>query len=275
MSTLYHLYTISFPEYPVSGARFAKMTDRAEKIITRTLDQHVVGFAVLNKENITLLCVDPDYRKRGVGSSLLAEAEQEIAGNGSKKITLGCGNGYILQGVPEEHPEAAAFFQKRGYTADWSSINMRLDLSSFDIHNLQIPPCPSDVVFRLACENDMPAVLDAVRDVNENWLQYYRQPSGPVVVAEQNGSIVGFEILSAGNSCFTADGEIVGSVGCVGVIHSAREQGIGLRMAAAGLEHLKEMGCTSAELLYTWLADWYGKLGFETMHTQWMGYKEI
>lgn len=273
MNTLYDLYTLAFPAYPVTEETFTEITDGAQ-IITRYAGDILTGFAVVRGNSVSILCVREEFRRQGIGSSLLHEAETYIKTNGGGKITLGQGPGYIFQGVPEENPGAVDFFKHHGYTADWSSENMRLDLRSFDPAKLKIHPCPDDIAFRFSEKSDLPALLDAVAEVDEEWVQYFVNGDEPVLLAVRGSQIVGFEAVST-YVRFAFANEKAGSVGCVGVIPSARKRGIGLRMVAEGLTKLRGMGCTSAELLYVELVDWYARLGFETIHTQWMGYKKI
>ena len=276
MNSLYSLYTRSFPDYPVSEASFARITDKNAELLTSfDREGNLIGFAVIRGSAVSLLCVAKDHRGCGVGSDLLARAEKHIISGGNKTITLGKGAGYIFQGVPEDHPEAVSFFRKRGYTADWTSVNMKLDLRSFDREKLMIPPCPADVTFRYAGEADRAELIRAVEIVDPNWLKYYTEPSSPVLLAVRNGAVAGFEIVSANKAKFHFDGETSGSIGCVGVLPSERRNGIGLRMAAEGLAELKKHGCTMSELICVELADWYSRIGFKTMHRQWMGAKTI
>lgn len=270
--TLFNLYLKSFPDYPVSEDTFAEITDGAH-VIERYTDADLAGFAVVRGNSISILCVDEAHRRKGVGTSLLREAEEIIRRGGGEKITLGQGNGYIFQGVPAESEGAVEFFKHHGYTADWTSVNMRLDLRKFDKSALKIHHCPVDVTFRLAEKSDHDELLAAVAAVNENWLKYFENSDDPVLLAVRGGTIVGFEFLSTEDVRFTFAGEMIGSVGCVGVIPEARRSGIGLRLVAEGLHRLKAQGCTSVELLYVALVEWYARLGFETMHRQWMGEK--
>lgn len=271
---LFELYLKCFPDYPVSEETFDELVfDGSARVIERHDGGDIVGFAVVRGSSVSLLCVAEAHRRKGIGSSLLIEAENEIAQKGSEKITLGQGDGYIFQGVPEENEGAVEFFEKHSYSADWSSVNMRLDLRDFDLSDLNIHPCPADVTFRLAESDDHTALLAAVSSVNENWVKYFENSSDPVLLAVQNGTIVGFEFVSTEDVRFAFAGEKIGSVGCVGVIPEARRQGIGLQLVAQGLAKLKDQSCTSAELLYVALVDWYAGLGFKTMHRQWMGRK--
>lgn len=276
MNHLYSLYRRTFPGYPVTEAVFSRIVDRNAAVLTSN-DEHgnVIGFAVVREHSISLLCVDEAHRRHGIGSNLLGLAEKHIKHSGGERITLGQGNGYIFQGVPEEHPEAVVFFQKHGYTAEWSSVNMRIDLTAFDPAAVNIPLCPDGLSFRYACADDKAELLRAVASVDENWLKYFNRGTDPVLIAVRNGKIVGFEFVSTEDVRFDFPGEKSGSVGCVGVIPFERRHGIGLRMVAEGLSELKKHGCTMSELLYVELADWYARLGFEIMHRQWMGTKEI
>lgn len=274
MNTHYSLYTRAFPAYPVSAGTFERITDENAAILTSS-DRagNLMGFAVVRGNTISLLCVDESYRRQGVGSDLLARAEEHIRHSGGEKVTLGQGFGYIFQGVPEDHTEAVSFFQKRGYTSNWTSVNMKIDLRTYDLSKLTIPACPDDVSFRYAGESDRAELIRAVETVEQNWLKYYAKDDVCVLLAVRNGAIAGFEIVSANKAKFRFDGETSGSIGCVGVLPSQRRNGIGLRMAAEGLAELKKHGCTMSELICVELSDWYARLGFEIMHRQWMGSK--
>jgi len=276
MNALYSLYIRSFPGYPVSEAQFARITDQ-NAVILKSADNsgNIIGFAVIRANTISLLCVDENHRRCGIGSDLLALAEEHIKNSGSDRIILGHGSGYIFQGVPEEYHEAVRFFRNHGYTADWTSVNMKIDLRTYDLSKIAIPVCPCDVSFRYADTSDRDGLIKAVEKVNPNWLKYYTAPSSPVLLAVRNGRIAGFEIVSADRAKFLFEGEKSGSIGCVGVVPSQRKNGIGLRMAAEGLAELKKQGCTMSELICVELADWYSRLGFRTMHRQWMGQKSI
>ena len=143
----------------------------------------------------------------------------------------------------------------------------------FDRSAIDIPKAPCDVTFRFAVSADWPSLLAAVESMQASWKSIYERCTAPVFVAVQNDRIVGFEILEPTGGYFAKPGQMIASIGCVGVVPEARNQGIGLQMVAYGADWLKEQECTFIELRYTWLEDWYGKLGFTTSHRQWMGEK--
>lgn len=224
--------------------------------------------------SVPVLCVAEEHHRKGIGSRLLTAAEAYIRGLGEKKLTLGCGPYYLLQGVPVVG-ENVSFFEKRGYTAAWTSVNMELDLDGFDRNSLSIPPAPAGLEYRFAEASDRAELMAAVEAAEEGWVGVFENCKDPVFLAILDGKIAGFQILAPDGGQFLRPGQQVGSIGCVGVVPSMRERGIGMDMVAQGTQWLKEQGSTMIELRYTWLKDWYGKLGFQTVSHQWMGEKKL
>ena len=60
----------------------------------------LIAAAVANKSTILLLCVDKEYRNRGIGLALLGECENVFIKNGCNKFNAGVGFDYIMPGVP-------------------------------------------------------------------------------------------------------------------------------------------------------------------------------
>lgn len=108
----------------------------------------LIGVAVIHNNTILMLCVDKEYRNRGIGSELLSEAEQMIKDDGYEEITAGAGYDYLMPGVPTSKryvdavnqrlyegvdDSASTFFEKRGYTHSWdcNCFDMRFPLAEF------------------------------------------------------------------------------------------------------------------------------------------------
>ncbi|MBO3759880.1 GNAT family N-acetyltransferase [Ciceribacter sp. L1K22] len=71
-------------------------------------------------ENITDFWIDPQYQRRGLGSALLIEVEEELRSHGFEKVAL------------ETHARnraAVDFFEKHGYGVNWLTVsyNPKLD----------------------------------------------------------------------------------------------------------------------------------------------------
>lgn len=247
----------------------------AGEIFTRWEGGALAGAAVLHGDSLPLLCVGERFRGRGLGSQLLAQAEEHAKSQGHSQVVLGQGPHYLFQGVPEENPGAVEFFQKRGYQAAWSSVNMRLDLAGYDPGQVDIPPVPEGVAFRLLETGEEPALLAAVEDAQPAWLEFYQGCPSPILVAVEQGQLVGFAMVPPEGGRFLGDVEKPGSLECVGVVKSHRNRGIGMGMVLAGIRWLKEQGCGSIELRYVALEDWYHKVGFCTFQRMWMGEKSL
>lgn len=276
LEKMYSIYKESFPKYPVSREAFHYSLKPDYAQLFRKYDKEkLIGYCIVKGGSVTMLCVSPRYRNRGIGSQLLSQAENWIAKQNISHVTLGRGCGdYLLQGVPEENEGAVEFFKKHGYTADFTSVNMKLKMGDYCPQRLNIPQC-GEATFRVAAANELPAVREAVSKVAEDWVCYFGGDGEDCLVAEKDGEIVGFELLSADGGLFKKPHEKLGSIGCVGVIPEARKHGIGLRMVMAGADMLKKQGCTGIELRYVELVDWYGKLGFTADKRMWMGEKAL
>ena len=66
-----------------------------------------------------------------------------------------------------------------------------------------------------------------------------------------------------------------GSVGTLGVRLDWREKGVGLAIAAKVSETLQARGVKRCFVGWTWLADWYGALGYSVWEEYVMSRKEI
>ena len=273
---LYRLYLECFPQYPMQETLFYDLLKPEKAVLFREYRNDVLaGFSAVHGESVFLLCVKPLFRRQGIGSRLLKKSEEQIRRSGGTRVTLGQGRWYLLQGVPLENPEAVPFFRRRGYAADWNSVNMFLPLGGYDPQAFPIPPAPRGLSFRILEEKDTPQLMAAVENAHCQWLDCFRGYHGFVLAAELADKIVGFEIVDPEGGRFCRPKEKTGSIGCVGVVQEAREQGIGMQMVLEGIKCLQSRGCSSIELLYVALVDWYKKLGFQIRQEQWMGGKRL
>lgn len=272
---LFDLFNRCFPEYQTTRELFEELLRPQEAhVIAEYAQGQLAGYAMVHGGSVPVLCVEENHRRQGIGSRLLVATEGYVRGLGEEKLTLGCGPHYLLQGVPDVG-DNVSFFEKRGYTANWTSVNMELGLDGFDRDSLSIPPAPAGLGYRFAEESDRAALLDAVEAAEEGWADVFANCVDPIFLAILDGKIAGFEVLASNGGRFLRPGQQVGCVGCVGVVPERRERGIGMAMVAEGIQWLKDQGCTMIELRYVELERWYRKLGFQTVAWQWMGEKSL
>lgn len=273
---LFELYLDCFPEYPVTEELFYNLL-KPEKahIIQRHIDSNLAAFSMIHGSSITLLCVADKHRKQGIATELLMASEKHIHESGSRHIYLGRGKHYLLQGVPANQEEALHFFMKHGYSSTWTSTNMRLDLKNFSSSELDIPTSPKNIEYRFAKHEDTVSLFEAIQDTKSAWKNVFETCTDPIYLAVKDGKVIGFEVLSPTGGRFVGQGEKVGCIGCVGVVVSEREQGIGRQMVVNGIEWLKSQNCTSIELRYVEIVNWYQKIGFKPTNLQWMGEKTL
>lgn len=259
------------PSYRVTAEAFDGLTDGGE-LFTRYDGGKLIGYALVRGSSLTMLCVDAAYRRRGIGSSLLKQAETSAKSGGKSRLILGHGSDYVLQGVPTEE-DAHRFFESHGYACIGYTWDMILPLPPEKTVKI-----PDGVTFALASPDE--SILDAVKAVEPSWLGVYETTDEDVLLANVSGKIAGFCIPAAWSRFCDARNDAsvcrhTGSISCVGVLPGYRSRGVGSAMVQQAARYLTDNGCTRAELLYTSIPHWYGKLGFVPLHRLWMGEKGI
>ncbi len=118
-------------------------------------------------------------------------------------------------------------------------------------------PCPDGITFG-EYHGPLEALRDAVRQVDENWVKYFREGER-FFCAEENGRIVSFCILDDMGSF---QGLHIGGPGCVGTLPECRGRGIGLELVRQATQTLRQDGFDLSWIHYTHLERWYMKLGY-------------
>ena len=265
----YALYLEAFPDYPVRQDSFAALW-HSDAVTYHVASEggHLIGFALTSGQSVTLLAVANAYRRRGIGERLLKEAEHTILARGYRRIFIGRGEKYLLQGAPREHGEAIAFLEKRGYRATWESADLVLTPE-----HLASVPTPQEITLRYAEESDRDALLAVVDAVNHGWHRVFAECREKSFIALQGNEIVGFAAISAEGGRFQREGDGVGSIGCVGVLPREQNRGIGSYLVMGAAQTLFREGSFAIELRYVTRNSFYERLGFVCRHTQWMGEK--
>jgi GNAT superfamily N-acetyltransferase len=203
----------------------------------------VEGAAVTCGRYLRLLVVDPAFRRRGIGTALLADAESR----GAHVIAAEPGN-YFTPGVPMEWEEARVFFHARGYLETRWTWN--LDASLEDLQ----PPAAS--VRRPVHEESDRVLAFIEREFGRIWRfeasKAFEVDLPNAVISEENGEITGFAVHDVNNRG-------LGFFGPTGVARAMRGRGIGGALLLASLSDLRRLGYSRAVIPWTDALDFYRK----------------
>ena len=253
-----------YPQFKMSCERFESLLLNADThVITYPGDTEPQGFAITEGAALRLLCVDPAFQKRGIGSRLLSEAEEYVSGQGFEKILTGGVSSKFLIGADKA---AAGFFEKHGFYAvgGCDEMLLKLDSFTFDESRFRGHICADFGRY----DGDMETITKAVAKVDESWVQYFDAESN-IYVATVEGEIASFCLVETDVSNYLTDAYgRVGMPGCVGTVPEFRNRGIAIEMIARATQYLKESGMDISFIFFTGVADWYKKLGYETFMTE-------
>ena len=294
------LFRACLPFVVRSDADIASAARHADsRVLTRRSgDGELIGAAIVNRETILMLCVAEPWRRQGIGSGLLQEAETLIRAEGFRSVRAGVGYTYLMPGVPTTRhrfpavherlddrltAEADDFFIRRGYrhSGDCDCFDMRFSLSGMP----EVPPPAlnddsGEVLYRWAQPGDMAAVEACVGDAMPDFVPYYRSASlygggsgrEGALLAIRGGEVAGAIIVGV-----DSEKDALGSIGCTCVRHRDRGQGIAAHLAHLATAELRRMGMREAWLSYTYtgLDKLYGRAGYRISVYYMMAEKEL
>jgi predicted N-acetyltransferase YhbS len=239
---------------------------------------------------VIAIMVEPSQQRRGVGRALLEAALASLEQKGVTEVQLGGGGiSYFWAGVPANLPEAWSFFQACGWPRVETSFDLVRELRGYstppDIHERVRQ---QQITLQTATPADVPAVLAFEERHFPNWLHAFERvvaydEAGDILLArDARQAIVGTTLVLAAESRSWRDrfvwgellGEKIGGVGPLGVAEEMRSKGIGLALAARVTELLQERGVETSYVGWTWLVDWYGRLGYRIWQEHTMSWKK-
>jgi beta-N-acetylhexosaminidase len=292
-------------EWPLSQAAFHHKTVASE--VYRPGDHFVaetgdgmIGFAATQtrtfpgelrpRGELMVVMVDPAFQRRGVGRTLIEQALTSLRERGVEQVQLGAGGlSYFWAGVPTNLPGAWPFFESCGWTETERSFDLVRELGDYST-----PPWVYERTHRAgiritpAEDADLPAILAFEAAHFPRWLVYFERvaahgaASDIVLATDAEGQIVGTSYVVDFRSSWQQGfvwqqllGDDIGGVGPLGVAEAMRGQGIGLALAARVTELLQSRGIATSYVGYTWLVDWYGRLGYRVWREYRMSWKKL
>lgn len=283
----YELFKRNFPFIVRNYEEATKIINNKEnKIIDVYEDNKLIACSIIHKDTILMLCVDKEYRNKGIGSKLLQDSEQYIYTNGYDVVKVGVSDNYLMPGIPmkskpyneilkedkiyeEVNDDAFKFFSKRGYIHSWNAncFDMRADLDDIEFLDESIGDTIDNVTYRFATLSDILSIIKCTDDANIEFSKYYRNEElykddskQKVLIALSNNEVCGTLIISV-----ETEGVGLGSVGCTTVKPNYRGNHIGVNMVILGTKYLKSLGLKKGFLGYTYsgLDKMYGYSGYK------------
>ncbi len=269
----FHSITVDHPAYR-QGDHFVAVS--GEQVVGWVATQMRQGIPSPEGYLVALL-VAPAYQHRKVGSMLHEHALSSLKQRGATQIQLGGGFQYFWQGVPINLPDAWLFFQTCGWREVERSFDLVREIAGYTTPKGIYERLRPTITIALAAAADVDAILSFEEQHFPGWFPYYqrvlqREGYAEVLMAKEvNPGIVGTCLVADPHTPGWQDdmrwisllGKNTGAVSVLGVAESMREQGIGLALAARATELVQERGLERSYLSWTWLVNWYGKLGYQ------------
>ena len=298
MNKYFEMFKRNFPYVKREDKTINEILNNEENIIIEKKNEkdELIGVSIINKNTILMLCVDKEYRNKGIGTDLLNESEKIIKENNYDEIIIGVGFNYLAPGIPTSKKyydaenenlysgldkKSSDFFEKRGYKHSWdcNCFDMFLPLKDFNKNEYSINDTIDGYLYRWATLEDIDEIIKCVNDAEESFTKYYKNEklydesnNQRVLIALKDNEVVGTLIVS-----IETEGKDLGSVGCTTVKHKFRGNHIGVNIVMIGTKYLKDIGLTNACLSYTYtgMDHMYGYSGYKISCYYMMAKKNI
>jgi beta-N-acetylhexosaminidase len=218
--------------------------------------------------SIPLLVVDPAYQRRGVGTRLLEAGMARLGELGTTTVALGGGGSdYIWPGVPDNLPEAVAFFGARGWGFDHTVIDLVADLRGYEAPaGVGERAGRAGISIEVMAGPERAEVMAFEAATFPSWVGWFERLDSSVLVARDRAGAVAGTLLFRGPLGATIYepllGPDAGTIGCVGVAAPARGAGVGSAMVARASELLRDAGTRACHIGWTRRERFYTRVGY-------------
>lgn len=257
------------------------------------VDGQLVGFVLAQgnpanpaKGSLQALAVHPHHRRQGIGRALVKAAVDRLCARGVQQVYLGSGGaGYFWPGVPVSLPGAWPFSQALGWLETERSFDLVRSLDDYRTPAWvwdRVRPLGLEFALASDIQND-DAILELVAAEQPAWKPYFasafragRRHDVLAAWRPEAQAVAGACLLEVDAPRWSLRmASPVGAPACILTAQSAQGQGIGMALSARATEICQERGCRTAFLGWTWLVDWYGKLGYSVWQEYVMSWKAI
>ncbi|MGG4340438.1 GNAT family N-acetyltransferase [Paenibacillus lautus] len=298
---IYELWIMNLgQQWPIEYVIFDKIirdNDSGTSHFVAEINGNVVGFIATGTSyglqtdlhgSILLVVVEKQNQGKGIGKQLVTHAEQYLFSKGVRDIHVGSGaRPYFWPGVPANLPDAIVFFEKCGWIFTEQSFDMIQDLKMFP--SFKHVPLQHDTIIEVANTQDIEKLLVFQQENFPHWYIYYNHYSNQknfdnILLAKTKvGEIIGSVLLTGPFDLYANQflkwknllPPQVGGFVALGVKEEMRGKGIGLFLAFKATEVIKSRGVESSYLGWTWLIDWYSKIGYQVWRCYRMSRKVI
>jgi ribosomal protein S18 acetylase RimI-like enzyme len=273
----FHTVTVGNPAYREGDHLVALAGDEIVGLVATQVRQETAPV----QGNLLLLLVAPSCQRQGIGRMLHEQALSSLQRRGVKQVQLGGGFHYFWQGVPLNLPEAWSFFAAHGWTEQERSFDLVRVLAGYTTPEYIYQRLRPTITIRQARAEDSAAILAFEGQHFPGWLAHYQRVlarggvSDVVVAEESSHGIVGTSfVMESRAAWWQADirwlsllGEQTGGIGPLGV---AEHMALAARVTGA----LCERGLSNSYIGWTWLIDWYGRLGYQVWQEYIMAWRQ-
>jgi GNAT superfamily N-acetyltransferase len=194
----------------------------------------LIGISVTCGPVLRLIAVDPEHRRRGIGSQLL---------DGNVAFAFAEPGNFFTPGVIESDTGTRAFFAKHGFIEEqWTS----------NLETTQLPDTIPMGVQRVSHATRGRVLAFVEKNFGHAWRFECANAGSRLFFIEHDGEIAGFAAHDANNRG-------LGFFGPTGVAEPMRGRGFGTLLLHASLADLRSMGYTRVVIPWTDAVEFYAK----------------
>lgn len=281
---LFRRNTIETKGFLKDASFIALDDDNPVGFITAKIYQHSIPIESYSGVGwINIVFVKKQYRKLGIGSTLLEKATEKLVEKGVHKIYLGKDYQNFFPGLPKDLKIFNDWFIKRGFNGLYETndlINNHLlktklhFLPYHDNHNYDIHLMKKDERdgLRVFFQSNFPG----------RWLVEFEDylcnggKGEEFIVCTTGDQIVGFCRIGTSDTPINQSAfsltwrerfDVLGGIGPLGVDKEHRHNNIAYNLIVYAIDELKKRGCQQAIIDWTNLLEFYRLFGFELWKT--------